>query len=170
MCPFCVDLRYLIYFTCVCPCYSASTSPHLQIGSDMTLATVWRSLNNDFQTSLEVFSESSRLASLASAAAERCRELLALEAIGRARGVGFAQMAMACESISGESRIWRTSPPAFAAAQERLRGQSVMIVAERHRAVDGVTEDGDIAIRWNWAQGKAEAGMEDRGGGGGHWE
>lgn len=137
-----------------------------KIGSEMTLLAVWRCLNQEVPRSRAVVSEYAELRAEALAAAKRCQELLCLEALDRARGVGFAQMTAACKALSDERSFMSASPPcggrkrassAFYFARERLRGHSVLIVGERHEALDGVTEDGDIAILWDWALGAGRA-------------
>lgn len=103
----------------------------------------------------------------AAAAAARCRDRLELEAIDRARGVGYAQMAAACEALAQEGRggTGRGGRSGWGAARERLRGHAVLIVGEHHGAVDGVTEDGEVVVPWDWAcASSGGSGRDHRGG------
>lgn len=127
----------------------------------MALATVWRCLDRDFAHSSAVSTESQRLAEAASRAAKRCREHLGLESIDRAAGVTLAQMVVACEALAsalcpdtggggGGGAGGAVGAAAAATVRRRLRGHCVVIVGERHGDVDGVTENGEIAIRWDY--------------------
>lgn len=169
-----------------CAWYTSS-----QLGSDMTLATVWKCLSRDFAHASAVSAESKIQAVAATRAAKHCRERLGLDSIDSAPGVTFAQMATACECLTadlygeegnadddrmgmGKSRWSRGGGRGAAegdmaatasAVRRRLRGHSVKIVGERHGSVDGVTEDGEIAIRWNYWEG-GRRGREWTGAGG----
>lgn len=152
-----------------CPVPHFAMSEMEQIGTDMTLATVWKCLGQDYSSASAVSAESRKLAVTAETAAKRCRETLGLESIDRAPGVSFAQMVAACDGLRdfcegrGKGGDGRDTSPGSdqtgeeaAALRNRLRGHCVMIIGKRHGAIDGVTEDGEIAIRWDyWAGGQS---------------
>lgn len=124
----------------------------LQIGSDMTLGTLLQCLGRDFAGSSTIITESARLAATADAIAARCRQSLGLEAIDRARAVSVAQMVTACTALLRLIEDGSRGREAEAvAARRRLRGHYVRVVGTRLGVFDGVTEDGEIAIPWNWA-------------------
>ena len=132
-----------------------------QIGSSMALHTIRRCLSRDLASSSAVAAESSRLASAAAAAAtKRCRQTLGLDTVERTRAVSFAQMEIACSALTrlGESDS-EAMEPDVVAARRRLRGHCVKIVRTRLGVFDGLTEDGEIAIPWNWA-GEGKTGAE----------
>ena len=120
----------------------------------MTLATLWQCLGRDSSKASSVATESARLAVAASVTATRCRQLLGLAAIQRDRAVNFAQMEAACEALVRICEVrngGEVKTKAAAAARMRLRGHFVRVVGARACAVDGVTEDGEIAVPWDWA-------------------
>lgn len=125
-----------------------------QVGSDMTPTTLWRCLGHDHTTALSVAARSARLAAVVDVTAARCRQSLGLEAIHQARSVSFSQMKTACDAlieICGVSN-GRGLGDEVGAARRRLRGHCVRIVGGRLDALDGLTEEGEIAIPWNWAR------------------
>lgn len=54
-----------------------------------------------------------------------------------------------CDVRNGEALEGEVA--AAVAARRRLRGHCVRIVGARLDALDGLTEDGEIAIPWDWA-------------------
>lgn len=142
----------------------------------MTLGTLWRCLERDFASSSALTAESIQLAAAAAATAERCRQSLGLEAIVRAsHAVSLSQMKIACDALAkfsegrpaGEEDGLGRGTGEFednkeaVAARRRLRGHRVRVVGSRVGVCDGLTEDGEIAIPWNWAVGEGrEAGDE----------
>lgn len=125
----------------------------------MPLGILRHCLGRDFASSSAVAAESARLAAAAATAADRCRRSLGLDNIERARTVSFAQMGVACEALTrlGESDSEGMEPDVVA-ARRRLRGHCVRVVGSRLGVFDGLTEDGEIAIPWNWAgEGTLEA-------------
>ena len=121
-------------------------------------------LERDFANSSAVAAESARLAATAATTANHCRRSLGLDAIDRARAVSSAQMIIACEALTrlGESDSERMQPDVIA-ARRRLRGHCVRVVGTRLGVFDGLTEDGEIAIPWNWAGEGAGKASEERG-------
>lgn len=135
-----------------------------QIGSSMALGTLKHCLGRDFASSSAVAAESARLAAAAATTANKCRRSLGLDSIDRARAVSFAQMAVACSALArlGESDSEGMEPDVVA-ARRRLRGHCVRVVGTRLGVFDGLTEDGEIAIPWNWA-GEGARGASEEGG------
>lgn len=143
-----------------------------QIGSDMTLGTLWRCLGRDLASSSAVTAESLQLAAAAAKTAERCRQSLGLEAIVRAsHAVSLSQMNIACDALASFAAEgghtdeedeglgrgeFQSSKEEAVAARRRLRGHRVRVVGSRVGVCDGLTEDGEIAIPWNWAVGEGE--------------
>lgn len=144
----------------------------------MTLGTLWRCLGQDLASSSVVTAESLQLAATAAKTAERCKQSLGLEAIVRAsHAVSLSQMKIACDALasftaegrgpadeddegSGRGEFHNNREEAVA-ARRRLRGHRVRVVGSRVGVCDGLTEDGEIAIPWNWAVGEGEgAGAE----------
>lgn len=130
----------------------------------MTLGTLLRCLGRDFASSSAVTAESLQLVATAAATADRCRQSLGLEAIVRAsHAVSLSQMKIACDALENfsagrpadeENRAGRggfENNQEAVAARRRLRGHRVRVVGSRVGVCDGLTEDGEIAIPWNWA-------------------
>ncbi|CAM9285288.1 unnamed protein product [Ectocarpus fasciculatus] len=129
----------------------------IQVGSDMTLKTLRRCLGRDLESSSAATAEYLKLAVAEAATAERCRQSLGLEAIKRSRhAVGNSEMVVACEALvrfserakngGGELRAEKEA----VAARRRLRGHCVRVVGSRVGVCDGVTDDGEIVLPWNW--------------------
>lgn len=125
-----------------------------QVDSDITPTTLWRCLGRDYTTASSVAEGSARLAAVVDVTAARCRQSLGLEAIHQARAVSFSQMKAACDAlieICGVSNR-RGLEDEVGAARRRLRGHCVRIVTGRLDALDGLTEEGEIAVPWDWAR------------------
>ncbi|CAM9710449.1 unnamed protein product [Scytosiphon promiscuus] len=133
----------------------------IQVGSGMSLCTLRRCLGRDLASASAATAESLRLAAMASATADLCRHSLGLEDIDRARQATptHSQMVIACEALirfSERAKSGDLEAEALA-ARRRLRGHSVRVVGSSRVGVsDGVTEDGEIVVRWDWAE-EAEA-------------
>lgn len=128
----------------------------------MTLQTVRRCLEKDFTSSSAAAADTARLAATAAIATSRCRQHLGLEGIDRDRAVSVGQMAAACEALIdlGEDEIGDATGE-DAAARRRLRGHIVRVVGARRGVFDGVTDEGEVAIPWNWAE-EEEGGARER--------
>ncbi|CAM9549428.1 unnamed protein product, partial [Hapterophycus canaliculatus] len=129
----------------------------VQVGSGMSLRTLRRCLGRDLATASAATAESLRLAAVAAATAKLCRQSLGLEDIERSRHATptFSQMLVACEALIRFSESAKSGDleAEALAARRRLRGHSVRVVGSSRVGVsDGVTEDGEIVIRWDWAE------------------
>ncbi|CAM9527288.1 unnamed protein product [Ectocarpus sp. 4 AP-2014] len=128
----------------------------IQVGSDMTLKTLRRCLGKDSDSSSAATAEYLKLAVAEAATAERCRQSLGLESIKRSHhAVGNSEMVMACEALVRFSERAKSGGDLRAekeavAARRRLRGHCVRVVGSRVGVCDGVTEDGEIVLPWNW--------------------
>lgn len=127
----------------------------------MTLQTVRQCLEKNFASSAAAVTDTAHFAAAAAIATTRCRQSLGLEAIDRTRVVSVGQMAAACEALVSLAKGENGDVLGEAtAARRRLRGHCVRVVGARRGVFDGVTEDGEVAIPWNWAE---EGGQERRG-------
>lgn len=131
---------------------------HPQVGSGMSLRTLRRCLGRDLAAAAAATDESLRLAAIAAATADLCRHSLGLQDIGRSRHASptHSQMVVACEALirfSERAKNGDLEAEEALAARRRLRGHSVRVVGSSRVGVsDGVTEDGDIVVRWDWAE------------------
>lgn len=135
----------------------------------MTLETLRRCLHRDLAVSSAAAAESLELAEAAAAMARSCRRSLGLEAVGRARhAVSLPQMIAACEALVefGDRADSGSLGEEAVAARRRLRGHCLRIVRSRVGVCDGVNDDGEILVAWNWAEGD-EQGKGSGGGGDG---
>lgn len=125
----------------------------------MTLQTLQECLAKDFATSSAIAANSAQLAAAVQAASTRCRQCLGLGNIDRGRAVSLAQMVAACDALVRFSETESGDMESEAVdARRRLRGQFVRVVATRLGVFDGVTEDGEIAVPWNWAEEEERSG------------
>lgn len=130
----------------------------------MSLEALRHCLHRDLASSSAATAKNRDLAEAAAATARSCRRTMGLEAVRRARhAVSLPQMIVACEALVkfGERADSGSLGAEAVAARQRLRGHCVRIVGSRVGVCDGVNEDGEILVAWNWAQ---EDG-EQRGGG-----
>lgn len=121
----------------------------------MTLETMRRCLQRDLARSSAAAAANLSLAEAAASAAGTCRRLLGLEAVDRARhAVSLQQMIVACEALVefGERADSGSLRAEAVAARRRLRGHRVRIVGSRVGVCDGVNDDGEILVAWNWAE------------------
>lgn len=124
----------------------------LQVGSGMTLAKLSLCLGRNYLNSSAAATESSKLATAVTETAARCRLSLGLESIDRANAVSLVQMVSACEALVRFSEDSSANMEADAvAARRRLRGHCVRVVRPQLGGFDGLTEDGEISIPWDWA-------------------
>lgn len=124
-----------------------------QVGSEIPLGTLRRCLERDLASSAAATAESAALAAAAERTADRCRRSLGLEGVGRApRAVSLSQMLAACEALAefGERADGGDLGAEAVATRRRLRGHCLMVVGERVGVCDGLTEDGEIVVPWNW--------------------
>eukprot|EP00903_Cladosiphon_okamuranus_P015929 g14714.t1 len=127
----------------------------IQVGSEMTLESLQRCLDGNLASSSAAAANNLHLADAAAATARSCRRSLCLEAVERApHAVSLPQMITACEALVkfGERADEGSLGAEAVAARRRLRGHSVRIVGSRVGVCDGVNEDGEILVAWNWAE------------------
>lgn len=149
-------------------CINTSAFFH-QVGSEMTLETLRRCLHRDLASSSAAAAENLRLAEAASTTARSCRRSLGLEAVDRAHHtVSLEQMIAACEALVkfGERADSGSLGAEAVAARRRLRGHCVRIVGSRVGVSDGVNDDGEVILAWNWAEDEDEDEGQRKGGGG----
>lgn len=121
----------------------------------MTLESLRRCLHRDLASSSAAAAKNLHLADAAAATARSCRSSLCLEAVDRApHAVTLPQMITACEALIkfGERADSGSLGAEAAAARRRLRGHCIRIVGSRVGVCDGVNEDGEILVAWNWAE------------------
>ncbi len=154
----------------VCLFFSSRGFGFEQVGSEMRLGTLRRCLERDLASSAAAAAESAALAAAAERTADRCRRALGLEGVGRApRAVSLSQMLAACEALAefGERAHGGDLGAEAVATRRRLRGHCVMVVGERAGVCDGITEDGQIVVPWNWNSAAAAEEEETKGSWGG---